>query len=64
MKKSDPNRGEERLMEVRRSRNCQKGGEGRLGEDRQRDGSTRRCQTSLEMESLHRKVGHTPARGT
>ena len=26
MKKSDPNRGEERLTEVQWSRNCQKGG--------------------------------------
>ena len=64
MKKSDSNRGEERLTEVRRSRNCQKGGEGRLGEDRRRDGSTRRRRTSLEMESRHRKVGHAPTHGT
>ena len=28
--------------------------------DRRRDGSTRRRRTSLEMESRHRKVGHTP----
>ena len=60
MKKSDPNRGEERPIEVRRSRNCQKGGEGRLEEDRRRDGSTRRRRTNLEMESQHRKVGHAP----
>ena len=46
MKKSDPNSGEERLTEVRLSRNCQKGGEGRLGEDRRRDGSARRRRTS------------------
>ena len=58
MKKSDPNRGEEQLTEVRRSQNCQKGGEGRLGEDRRRDGSARQRRTSLEMESRHRKVGH------
>ena len=64
MKKSDPNRGEERLTEVRRSRNCQKGGEGRLEEDCRRDGSTRWRRTSLEMESHHRKVGHAPACGT
>ena len=38
MKKSDPNCGEERLTEVRRSRNCQKGTEGRLGEDCRREG--------------------------
>ena len=60
MKKSDPNRGEERLMEVRRSRNYH--GEGRLGEDRRRDGSARWRHTSLEMESRHRKVDHAPTR--
>ena len=60
MKKSDSNRGEERLTKVWRSRNCQKGGEGRLGEDRRRDGSARWCRTSLETESRHRKVGHSP----
>ena len=64
MKKSDPNRGEERLTEVRRNRNCQKGGEGRLKEDCRRDGSARWGRTSLEMESQHRKVGHAPACGT
>ena len=60
MKKSDPNRGEERLTEVRQSRNFQKSGEERLGEDHRRDGSTRRRRTSLEMESRHRKVGQRP----
>ena len=60
MKKSDPNRVEERLTEVQRSRNFQKGGEGRLGEDRRRDGTARRRRTRLEMKSWHRKVGHAP----
>ena len=60
MKKGDSNRGEERLTEVGQSRNCQKGGEGRLGEDRRRDGSARRRWMSLETETRHRKVGHEP----
>ena len=60
MKKSGSNRGEEQLTEVRQSRNCQKGGEGRLEEDLRRDGSTRRRWTSLETEARHRKVGHAP----
>ena len=64
MNKSDPNRGEERLTKVQRSRNCQKGGLGGFGEDRRRDGLARRCRTSLEMESRHRKVGHAPEHGT
>ena len=62
MKKSDSDCGEERLTEVRQSRNSQKGGEGRLEEDRRRDGSTRRRRTNLEKESRQRKVGHVPTR--
>ena len=51
-------------MKVPQSRNCQKSGKGRLGEDLWKDGSTRRHQTSLKMESWHRKVGHALARET
>ena len=54
--------GRRRLTKVPRHRNCQKSGEGKLGEDRWRDGSARQHRTSLEMESRRRKVGHTPTR--